>query len=182
MSVSGPKQAMPPGTHSKGQRQPARYAGGVLGLAATYRAELTLSAFALATAGLIMFQPAARQTAEDLFAAADTEIEMSVTRAANLPMTITDLPADAAVLTSLRPVLRPDSALDGIALRARLATAPIQTVHTVRLGDSLPAIALRYYGDTTQAHVIFEANRRHLGDSGDLSIGQLLRIPDLNNL
>ena len=67
-------------------------------------------------------------------------------------------------------------------LRAKLAAAPTRAVHTVRLGDSLLTLALRYYRDGDKAEMILEANRRHLGDGGELVIGQILRIPDIDNL
>ncbi|MEM6897849.1 MAG: LysM peptidoglycan-binding domain-containing protein [Pseudomonadota bacterium] len=68
------------------------------------------------------------------------------------------------------------------ALRAQLAQAPTRAVHTVRLGDSLLTLALRYYGDADKADMILEANRRHLGDGETLLIGQILRIPEVDNL
>lgn len=67
-------------------------------------------------------------------------------------------------------------------LRARLADAPTRAVHTVRLGDSLLTLALRYYGDPEKAEVILEANRRHLNEDGSLLLGQIVRIPDIDNL
>lgn len=66
-------------------------------------------------------------------------------------------------------------------LRAALAAAPTQAVHTVRLGDSLTTLALRYYNDPSKADLIFEANRRIL-KSRTLVVGQLLRIPEIQNL
>ncbi|MEM6275775.1 MAG: hypothetical protein AAF714_02415 [Pseudomonadota bacterium] len=68
------------------------------------------------------------------------------------------------------------------ALRARLADAPTRAIHTVRLGDSLLTLALRYYGDPEKAEVILEANRRHLNEDGSLLLGQIVRIPDIDNL
>ena len=67
-------------------------------------------------------------------------------------------------------------------LAAALDAAPTQAVHTVRLGESLNTLALRYYRDASKADMIFEANRRILGDARKLTIGQLIRIPDLSNL
>ncbi|WP_186827084.1 LysM peptidoglycan-binding domain-containing protein [Shimia ponticola] len=71
--------------------------------------------------------------------------------------------------------------LDTSELRAALAAAPTQAVHTVRLGDSLTTLALRYYDDPSKADLIFEANRRIL-KSRTLVVGQLLRIPEIQNL
>ena len=68
------------------------------------------------------------------------------------------------------------------ALRARLAAAPTRAIHTVRDGDSLASLAGLYYGDEAKADILLEANRRRLGADGSMLIGQLLRIPDLDNL
>ncbi|MEL6607908.1 MAG: LysM peptidoglycan-binding domain-containing protein [Pseudomonadota bacterium] len=67
-------------------------------------------------------------------------------------------------------------------LREQLAAVPTRAVHTVRLGDSLLTLSLRYYGTPNGQEYILEANRRHLGDNGSLQVGQLLRIPDIENL
>lgn len=67
-------------------------------------------------------------------------------------------------------------------LRAALAKAPTRAVHTVRLGDSLLTLALRYYGDAEKAEHLLEANRRNMGEDGELIIGQILRIPDIGDL
>lgn len=66
-------------------------------------------------------------------------------------------------------------------LRAAIAAAQTQAVHTVRLGDSLTTLSLRYYNDGTKGDLIYEANRRVL-TSKILTVGQLLRIPDLSDL
>ena len=68
------------------------------------------------------------------------------------------------------------------ALRAKIADAPTQAVHTVRLGDSLVTLALRYYGDADKAQILHEANRRHLPADGVPRLGQILRIPDIGDL
>ncbi|MEM9436505.1 MAG: LysM peptidoglycan-binding domain-containing protein [Pseudomonadota bacterium] len=67
-------------------------------------------------------------------------------------------------------------------MRARLAQAPTRAIHTVRLGDSLLTLALRYYGDASKTEFILEANRRNLSEDGGLIIGQLLRIPEIEEL
>ena len=51
------------------------------------------------------------------------------------------------------------------------------SVHTVRAGDSLSVIALRYYGDSTRWRAIYEANRAVMDSPDDLGIGVRLRIP-----
>ncbi|MDX1631338.1 MAG: peptidoglycan-binding protein LysM [Thermoanaerobaculia bacterium] len=49
--------------------------------------------------------------------------------------------------------------------------------HTVEEGDTLSALAKRYYGDATRYDVIFEANRPMLEDPDKIYVGQELRIP-----
>ncbi|MEM6479230.1 MAG: LysM peptidoglycan-binding domain-containing protein [Pseudomonadota bacterium] len=84
--------------------------------------------------------------------------------------------ADVAATLALPPEI------GNAELRAKLAQAPTRAVHTVRLGDSLLTLALRYYGDANKSEMILEANRRHLGADGDILIGQILRIPDIEGL
>ncbi|MCH8922572.1 MAG: tail protein X [Planctomycetes bacterium] len=50
-------------------------------------------------------------------------------------------------------------------------------VHNIADGDTLSALALRYYGDATAGGNIFEANRQVLADPDLLPIGRQLRIP-----
>lgn len=49
--------------------------------------------------------------------------------------------------------------------------------HTVEKGDTLSALAKRYYGDPTRYEVIFEANRPMLQNPDKIYVGQTLRIP-----
>jgi len=51
------------------------------------------------------------------------------------------------------------------------------TLYTVKRGDTLTAIAKRYYKDTAKYPRIFEANRPMLGDPNKIYPGQVLRIP-----
>ncbi|MGR3434407.1 MAG: hypothetical protein ACU0CO_05890 [Shimia sp.] len=78
-------------------------------------------------------------------------------------------------------VVRPP-AIGDTALQERLAATPTRAVHTVRIGDSLTTLALRYYGDAEARIYILEANRRLLGEDGRATEGMLLRIPDISNL
>ncbi|MEL6914545.1 MAG: LysM peptidoglycan-binding domain-containing protein [Pseudomonadota bacterium] len=66
--------------------------------------------------------------------------------------------------------------------RARLRQAPTRAVHRVRAGETLQAISRRYYGAPNRAGTIAEANRRIVGETGLVSAGQVLRIPDLDGL
>ena len=67
-------------------------------------------------------------------------------------------------------------------LQASVATLPNKAVHTVRLGDSLRTLALLYYDDPAKADLIYAANRRLLTDGPYITVGQILRIPELSNL
>ena len=49
--------------------------------------------------------------------------------------------------------------------------------HDVVSGDTLSAIAKRYYGDANQYNKIFEANRPMLSHPDKIYVGQKLRIP-----
>ena len=49
--------------------------------------------------------------------------------------------------------------------------------HTVQCGDTLSAMARRFYGDAGQFPRIFEANRHQINDPNLIFPGQVLRIP-----
>ena len=51
--------------------------------------------------------------------------------------------------------------------------------HDVVSGDTLSAIAKKYYGDANKYNVIFEANKPMLSDPDKIYPGQKLRIPAL---
>lgn len=51
--------------------------------------------------------------------------------------------------------------------------------HDVAKGDTLSAIAKKYYGDAGKYQAIFEANRPMLSDPNKIYPGQKLRIPKL---
>lgn len=51
--------------------------------------------------------------------------------------------------------------------------------HDVVSGDTLSAIAKKYYGDANQYHAIFEANKPMLSHPDKIYPGQKLRIPAL---
>ncbi len=50
--------------------------------------------------------------------------------------------------------------------------------HTVVRGDTLAGIARERYGDATKWPRIFEANRHQLNDPDQISVGQVLRVPE----
>ena len=49
--------------------------------------------------------------------------------------------------------------------------------HDVVSGDTLSALAKRYYGDASKYNRIFEANRDQLNDPDKIKVGQKLKIP-----
>ena len=53
-----------------------------------------------------------------------------------------------------------------------------QRTYTVQQGDTLSALAKRYYGNATQYNKIFEANRDQLQDPDKIKVGQTLKIPE----
>ncbi len=59
--------------------------------------------------------------------------------------------------------------------RSIFSVYPIR--YTVKSGDTLSAISLKYYGDANQYHKIFDANRDQLHDPDKIYPGQRLRIP-----
>ncbi len=59
------------------------------------------------------------------------------------------------------------------------AAKPEMKTHTVVSGDTLGAIAKKFYGDWKKYTLIFEANRDILDDPNKIDIGQVLKIPEL---
>jgi len=55
----------------------------------------------------------------------------------------------------------------------------VSQYHDVVRGDTLSAIAKKYYGDASKYPVIFEANKPMLSDPNKIYPGQKLRIPPL---
>ncbi|MBS3747398.1 MAG: peptidoglycan-binding protein LysM [Wenzhouxiangellaceae bacterium] len=55
--------------------------------------------------------------------------------------------------------------------------APDSEFYTVQSGDTLGAIAKRFYSDAGKYPIIFEANRPMLEDPNEIYPGQVLRIP-----
>lgn len=62
---------------------------------------------------------------------------------------------------------------------AASAAAPVEEsqYHDVVSGDTLSAIAKKYYGDANQYNKIFEANKPMLSHPDKIYVGQKLRIP-----
>ncbi|HYC92909.1 MAG TPA: LysM peptidoglycan-binding domain-containing protein [Thermoanaerobaculia bacterium] len=56
-------------------------------------------------------------------------------------------------------------------------SASEQRTHDIVSGDTLSALAKRYYGDASKYNRIFEANRDQLSDPDKIKVGQKLKIP-----
>lgn len=68
------------------------------------------------------------------------------------------------------------------ASQAAAEAAPVKmsktVYHDVVSGDTLSAIAKKYYGNANEYHKIFEANRPMLTHPDKIYVGQKLRIPE----
>ena len=60
---------------------------------------------------------------------------------------------------------------------ARAASAGGERFHEVAKGDTLTALAKKYYGNANQYTKIFDANKDQLKDPDKIKVGQRLRIP-----
>ena len=58
-----------------------------------------------------------------------------------------------------------------------MTAASEHRTHEVASGDTLSALAKRYYGDASKYNRIFEANRDQLNDPDKIKVGQRLKIP-----
>ncbi len=58
------------------------------------------------------------------------------------------------------------------------AAAPGERTYEVQAGDTLGAIAQRFYGKASQYMKIFEANRDILDNPDLIKVGQVLKIPE----
>ena len=70
----------------------------------------------------------------------------------------------------------PATTTQGEAESSQQATASHQIYHVVA-GDTLTKIAAKFYGDSADWDVLYEANRDTLPSPGDLRVGQTLVIP-----
>lgn len=52
-----------------------------------------------------------------------------------------------------------------------------ERIHEVAAGDTLSALAKRYYGNASEYQKIFQANRDQLNDPDKIKVGQRLKIP-----
>ncbi len=78
-----------------------------------------------------------------------------------------------------RPSAKPVSAKNARTASTPTPPAPTAAVrkHTVKSGDTLSGLALKYYGDAEKWQPIYQANRKILKSPKDLKTGQVLAIP-----
>lgn len=94
-----------------------------------------------------------------------------------------DFQAEISVAPQQAPAPKPAPAPSASAAQqpqaptAGASTAAQQT-YTVQRGDTLSAIAKKFYGNANEYHRIFEANRDQLKDPDKIMPGQVLKIPE----
>jgi nucleoid-associated protein YgaU len=91
--------------------------------------------------------------------------------------TVEDQATKEKVILSCGNVAGVEKVLDDITVRR--ATTPSQ-YHTVVKGETLSAIAQKYYGAASKYQKIFEANQPMLKHPDKIYPGQSLRIPALD--
>jgi nucleoid-associated protein YgaU len=77
-----------------------------------------------------------------------------------------------------QPAAGTSGAGPGIGPSATAGAAGGPRVHEVAKGDTLSAIAKKYYGNASQYPKIFDANRDILDDPDKIQPGQRLKIPE----
>jgi nucleoid-associated protein YgaU len=97
----------------------------------------------------------------------ETENTLNKIKVAHAAAAAAPAPSAAAVVTGGAPA------------PAAASAAPAATkIHVVEKGDTLGAIAKKYYGKAGAYMKIFEANRDVLDDPDKIKPGQKLRIPE----
>jgi nucleoid-associated protein YgaU len=98
---------------------------------------------------------------------------------------LSSLVADARVAAGGAAPAVPD-AIGGAGVEVRVVQTATETetyqFYTVGGGDSLGAIAVKFYGDVRHYGLIFEANRDLLSSPDQIQVGQRLVIPELATL
>lgn len=101
-----------------------------------------------------------------------------------------DLAAKTRIMDEFNKLVETDNTLNMIELdekphapapapAAEAAPAPAaQRIHEVVSGDTLGALAKKYYGNAGKYMKIFEANRDILNDPNLIKVGQKLKIPE----
>lgn len=75
------------------------------------------------------------------------------------------------------PPLPPSGVSEGVEIVSAQGTP--QRVYTVGTGDSLGAIAVKFYGSVDKFDVIYQANRQTLSSPNAIQVGQRLEIPEI---
>lgn len=106
-----------------------------------------------------------------------------------------DIETKTGIMTAFNGLVKADNVINQIALAkppagaapaakataAATATAAAGTaqmqIHEVVKGETLSAIAKKYYGSASKYNKIFEANRDILNDPDKIKVGQKLKIP-----
>jgi LysM repeat protein len=71
----------------------------------------------------------------------------------------------------------PSAGVTPVSGTAPQASRPAMQTYTVAKGDTLSAIAKKFYGNANDYMKIFEANRDQLSNPDKIQIGQVLKIP-----
>ena len=92
--------------------------------------------------------------------------------------TLNKIRLSAPPATAAAPAPAAGAVVTGGVPAATAAATAAPKVHVVEKGDTLGAIAKKYYGKASAYTKIFEANRDVLDDPDKIRPGQKLRIPD----
>jgi LysM repeat protein len=118
----------------------------------------------------------------DLRATVDGKVVTLEGQAANLE-------AKGRVMLEFNKMVRTENTINKIQVQVAPGTAPLPgpgspaggeaTIYEVKPGDTLGAIAQRFYGRASLYPKIFEANRDILSNPDLIKVGQKLKIPKL---
>jgi LysM repeat protein len=94
------------------------------------------------------------------------------------------------VMTEFNRMVNTENTFNGIRIKEPQAVPPVPppataatvegTVYVVKPGDTLGAIAQRFYGKASLCPKIFEANRDILSNPDSIKVGQKLKIPKIS--
>ena len=91
--------------------------------------------------------------------------------------------AKGRVMTEFNKLVNTENTINRVRVKEAPATKPVPpqagevTTYIVQSGDTLSALAQRFYGKASLYPKIFEANRDILTDPNKIKPGQVLRIP-----
>ena len=100
-----------------------------------------------------------------------TQIMSAFNGAVETKNTINQIAIDHPIQPGPAAASKPLTAPPGVTASAEPRT------HDVVAGETLSALAKKYYGDASKYHKIFEANRDQLNDPDKIRVGQKLKIP-----